>query len=246
MVCSFWESTGSLSHGPVEAKAAALQSAFAASGPAVFFAVDQATLFEDFFGGKWVEHLWFMMGIYRFYRFYMGDLISIIDMRMSSVSFRQVEYHWDHDWFQLVSMGCPIIMIPSLNHQWTVVYPLVNQQFDPENKPFFVETNLPTSMIARVYINLLEGTWEFITFFTLNMIWSKHCFLGYAWCFLETCLVINGKSNTKHIQKSWSIHVYTIFMLLYHGLGIQQWFRTGGCVQGSFCTRPICRLILTD
>jgi hypothetical protein len=33
------------------------------------------------------------------------------------------------------------------------VYPLVNQQFDPENNPFLVETHLPTP--ARVYVNLV-------------------------------------------------------------------------------------------
>ena len=28
---------------------------------------------------------------------------------------------------------------------------------DPENKPFLVENHFPTSMTARVYVNLLEG-----------------------------------------------------------------------------------------
>ena len=35
--------------------------------------------------------------------------------------------------------------------------PLVNSQLDPENHPFLMETNLPTPMTARVYVNLLEG-----------------------------------------------------------------------------------------
>ena len=34
---------------------------------------------------------------------------------------------------------------------------MVNKQLDPENDQFLVETNLPTPMTARVYVNLLEG-----------------------------------------------------------------------------------------
>ena len=36
-------------------------------------------------------------------------------------------------------------------------YPLVNKQLDPENHLFLMETNLPTPMTARVYVNLPEG-----------------------------------------------------------------------------------------
>ena len=36
-------------------------------------------------------------------------------------------------------------------------YPMVNKLVDPENDQFLVETNLPTPMTARVYVNLLEG-----------------------------------------------------------------------------------------
>ena len=50
---------------------------------------------------------------------------------------------------------------------------MVNKQLDPENDNFLVETNLPTPMTARVYVNLLEGnlsmSWcgfsEFLFFF---------------------------------------------------------------------------------
>ena len=45
------------------------------------------------------------------------------------------------------------------------IYPLVNEQFDPENHPVLVETNLPTPMTARVYVNLLEG----ICFFEMGL-----------------------------------------------------------------------------
>ena len=38
-----------------------------------------------------------------------------------------------------------------------MIYPLVNKQFDPENKQFIVETSPPTPMNGRVYVNLLEG-----------------------------------------------------------------------------------------
>jgi len=38
-------------------------------------------------------------------------------------------------------------------------YPLVNQQLDPENHQFLMETSLPTPMTARVYVNLPEGIW---------------------------------------------------------------------------------------
>ena len=38
-----------------------------------------------------------------------------------------------------------------------VFYPLVNKQLDPENHQFLMETNLPTPMTARVYVNLPEG-----------------------------------------------------------------------------------------
>ena len=69
-------------------------------------------------------------------------------------------------------------------------------------------------MIARVYINLLEGTWDFITFFTLNMIWSKHCFLGYAFCFLETCLVING-ILIPNISKNHGLYMCIPFLCFY-------------------------------
>ena len=34
---------------------------------------------------------------------------------------------------------------------------MVNKQLDPENDNSLVETNLPTPMTARVYVNLLEG-----------------------------------------------------------------------------------------
>ena len=44
--------------------------------------------------------------------------------------------------------------------QWDIngIYPLANKQLDPENHPFLEETNLPTPMTTRVYVNLLEGT----------------------------------------------------------------------------------------
>ena len=47
----------------------------------------------------------------------------------------------------------------------------VNQQLDPENDQFIVETNLPTPMTGRVYVNLLEGiaAWWFGT---MNVICS--------------------------------------------------------------------------
>jgi hypothetical protein len=48
-------------------------------------------------------------------------------------------------------------------------YPLVNLQFDPENTNFLVETNLPTPMTARVYVNLLEG------------IYTLHDYINYIW-----------------------------------------------------------------
>jgi hypothetical protein len=37
------------------------------------------------------------------------------------------------------------------------VYPLVNSLVDPENHQFLVETNLPSPMNGRVYVNLPEG-----------------------------------------------------------------------------------------
>ena len=39
-----------------------------------------------------------------------------------------------------------------------IYYPLVNKQLDPGNKPFLMETSLPTLMTARVYVKLPEGT----------------------------------------------------------------------------------------
>ena len=36
-------------------------------------------------------------------------------------------------------------------------YPMVNKLVDPENYQFLVETNLPTPMTTRVYVNLLEA-----------------------------------------------------------------------------------------
>ena len=37
------------------------------------------------------------------------------------------------------------------------LYPLANKQLDPENSQFLMETNLPTPMNGRVYVNLLKG-----------------------------------------------------------------------------------------
>ena len=37
------------------------------------------------------------------------------------------------------------------------VYPLVNFHIDPENSLVLMDTNLPTPMTARVYVNLPEG-----------------------------------------------------------------------------------------
>ena len=38
-------------------------------------------------------------------------------------------------------------------------YPLVNKLVAPENHQFLMETNLPTPMTPRVYVNLPEGNW---------------------------------------------------------------------------------------
>ena len=48
-------------------------------------------------------------------------------------------------------------------HLWvsgagSLIYPLVNQQFDPESYSFWMETHLPTPMTGRVNVNLLEST----------------------------------------------------------------------------------------
>ena len=40
---------------------------------------------------------------------------------------------------------------------WMSSYTLWSMNIDPENYQFLVETNLPTPMTARVYVNLLEG-----------------------------------------------------------------------------------------
>ena len=41
-----------------------------------------------------------------------------------------------------------------------IQYPLVNKQLDPENHQFLMETNLPTPMTARVYVNFPEGMYS--------------------------------------------------------------------------------------
>ena len=57
-------------------------------------------------------------------------------------------------WFKrltMFDMNQPFIISLSafFNH-----YPLVNKQLDPDNKLFLMETNLPTPMTGRVYVNL--------------------------------------------------------------------------------------------
>jgi len=37
------------------------------------------------------------------------------------------------------------------------MYPLVNEQLDPENNQFLMETHLPTLMTARVYVKFTGG-----------------------------------------------------------------------------------------
>ena len=57
-------------------------------------------------------------------------------------------------------MCCEICMLSRFFYSISIVYPLVNEQLDPENHQFLVETNLPTPMTGRVYVNLLEGNWD--------------------------------------------------------------------------------------
>ena len=87
MVCSFFVCTGSLSDGP-KCQGCGPAERLRGQRPGGLLCRGPGDVVRTFFGGKWVENLWFTMGIYRFYRFYMGDLISTIDMRMSGVSFR--------------------------------------------------------------------------------------------------------------------------------------------------------------
>ena len=41
-------------------------------------------------------------------------------------------------------------------------YTLVNEQFDPEDHPFFVETHFPVPMTGRLHVNLLEDIYIYI------------------------------------------------------------------------------------
>ena len=54
---------------------------------------------------------------------------------------------------------------------------------DPENEQFLVETNLPTPMTARVYVNLLEG--KCLDFKNMN----GDCFKKESWYIVEKRLV---------------------------------------------------------
>ena len=54
-----------------------------------------------------------------------------------------------------------------------MIYPLVNKQLDPENSPFLMETNLPTPMTARVYVNLPEGNYIVIDVIVLCTVGSR-------------------------------------------------------------------------
>jgi len=62
-------------------------------------------------------------------------------------------------------------------------YPMVNKLVDPENDQFLVETNLPTPMTARVYVNLLEG--KCLDFKNMN----GDCFNKESWYIVEKRLV---------------------------------------------------------
>ena len=75
-----------------------------------------------------------------------------------------------------------------------VFYPLVNKQLDPENHQFLMETNLPTPMTGRVYVNLPEGICCLYVFFislyisiytSCGIMWDRH------WAFLNISDVLN-------------------------------------------------------
>jgi len=58
------------------------------------------------------------------------------------------------------TMGMSMAGKPLRDHSMVIlglVYPLENFHIDPENSLILMETNLPTPMTARVYVNLPEG-----------------------------------------------------------------------------------------